>query len=193
MNRKWYLMPLPLLLACSHSPGELYRESESLWRRGAISEATQVAERGWQQWKNQPAAEWHWKFRLLKAELLLNDNSSPRALELLQGGGGEHPPAELKARYLADLGHAKRNRALVNQAFELASRQGQTSLLPAIELKRANLDRYSLRSDGYLRNALDLARTHSDTYMETSALLDLGFQRLNMSRYDEAISMARPG
>src|SRR5207245_1408462 len=88
---------------------------------------------------------------------------------------------------LADLGHAKRDRALVNQAFELACRQGHSSLVPAIELKRANLDRYSDRSDGYLRNALALARAHSDTYMEARVLLDLGYQRVNTSRYDEAI------
>ena len=67
----------------------------------------------------------------------------------------------------------------------------QTWLLPAIELKRANLDRYGSRSQGYLRNALALARAQSDTYLEASALLDLGFQRLQMSRYDQAVHVSK--
>src|SRR5436190_2209964 len=102
MSPKWCLSLLPLLLACRQSSSDLYRESEALWRRGVMSQAVAVADRGWQQWKGQPTAEWHWKFRLLEAELLLNSSLSVRALELLERPGGAPPNSELNARYLAD-------------------------------------------------------------------------------------------
>src|SRR6266568_6142440 len=191
MRLKTYVRLLPLLIACGcgllDSTEDLYRKSEMLWRYGNVQEAMGVADRGLQKWKSRPDSEWHWKFRLLKAELLLNQGLRARAQELLEGSGGTPPPEGLKARYLADLGQVRRDRALVDRAFELASRQGLSSLIPAIELKRAALDSNSGRSEALVQNALNLARAQSDTFLETAALLDLGFKRLSASRFDEAI------
>src|SRR5262249_22297843 len=168
-------------------PDTIYRQSETLWRRGEVQEAIEVADRAWRRWRNEPASEWHWKFRLLEAELLLNQGSAARALALLESPGSSPPSEELSARYLANLGHAKKDVAMVNQAFELAMRQGNRSIVAAIELKRANLDRYESRSEAYIRNALAQARAQSDAYLEAAALLDFGYQRLHMGRFDEAI------
>src|SRR2546426_12793554 len=100
MSPKWYLTPLPLLVACGlgkvHSDDDLYRQSEALRRRGRIRQAMEIADRGWRQWQNQPVAEWHWKFRLLKAELLLNQGSRPQATDLMEVGGGSPPTGELQ-------------------------------------------------------------------------------------------------
>src|SRR5262249_58124907 len=92
MSPRWWLAAPLLLIACGRYNGnaadKLYRQSEALWRYGDIEKAIDVADHGWRQWKNEPAAEWHWKFRLLEAELLLNQGSAARALALLQEGGG---------------------------------------------------------------------------------------------------------
>ena len=156
-------------------------------RRGFTKQAVEVADRGWRQWAGKPGDEWHWKFRLLKAELLLNQRSPARALELIEGDGGTPSSGESRARYLADLGQAKKDPAVVEQAFELASHLHYSSLIPSIQLKRAALDGYTSRSEAFIEEALNLAREQSDRYLEAAALLDLGFLRLNSSRFDEAI------
>src|SRR5260370_872742 len=139
MSSKWYLVPLPLLFACGlgniRSDGDLYRQAEALRRRGLTLQAIEVADRGYRRWQNRPTSEWHWKFRLLQAELL-NQGSPARALELLQGGGGSPPTSELDARYRADLGYSTRDGAMLDQAADLASRGGHSSLLATIEWKR---------------------------------------------------------
>jgi tetratricopeptide (TPR) repeat protein len=191
MNSNRYLALLPLLIHCGcakpPSSEELYRKSDALRRQGVILEAVAVADRGWQQWKSNPEAEWHWKFRLLKAELLLNQRLPNRARELLEEAGGAPPSGDLEARYLADLGLAKRDPALLEQAFELASRHAYSALIPSIQLKRAFLDGYTSRSEGFIRNALTAAQAQFDAYSEAAALIDLGYQRRRASRFDEAI------
>jgi CHAT domain-containing protein len=197
MSLNWPLVLLPLLIACGCGnparPEDLYRESVALRRRGAIHRALEVADRGWRQWKSAPGTEWHWQFRLLEAELLLTQGSEARARRLLEEGGGGPPSDELKARYLADLGQARKDQALLDQAFELATSRGFSSLLASIELKRANLNSHTERSESFIRSALRLARSQSDPYFEAAALVDLGFQRLSASRFDEAIPWLEQG
>src|SRR5882672_497795 len=99
MNPKWYVASLPLLVACGlekiNSDDDLYRRAEALRRRGLTRQAMEVADRGWRRWQNQPVAEWHWKFRLLEAELLLNEGATVRAQERLQGRASPLPSGEL--------------------------------------------------------------------------------------------------
>jgi CHAT domain-containing protein len=192
MNSKWYLALLPVLAVCQcarrpSTAGDLYRESDALRRRGVVLDAIALADRGWLEWKSQPGAEWHWKFRLLKAELLLNQGMAAQARELLEAGGKTPPPGELNARYLADLGEARQDPALVEQAFGIASHQGYSSLIPTIQLKRASLDGYTSRSEAFIKNALAVAQGQADAYLETVALIALGFERSSNSRFDEAI------
>src|SRR5207237_10539813 len=136
MSPRWYFIPLPLLIACgnhtSNSAAVRYRESEALARRGVVRKALASADRGWREWKNQPTAEWHWKFRLLEAELLRDQGSVVQALELLESGGAP-PTSALKIRWMASLGQASKDRVLIDQALELASRDGYSALLPEIE------------------------------------------------------------
>src|SRR5713226_471885 len=130
MSSKRYLALMPLLFACGlgniHSDDDLYRQAESLRRRGLNVQAIEVADRGWRRWQNRPTSEWHWKFRLLEAEML-NQGSPSRALELLQGSGDLPPRGEIYARYRADLGYSIRDGAMLDQAAELASRGGHSS------------------------------------------------------------------
>ena len=191
MSPNWRLTLLPALIAfgCARteSADDLYRESVALWRRGLIRQAVAVAGRGSQQWRSQPNTEWHWKFRLLEAELLFNPRSPARSLALLDGVVGSPPSGELKARYLADLGLAKKDTSLLDQALKLASAYGYSSLVLSIQTKRAALDGYTARSEASLRTALSQARAQSDRYLEAGALMDLGFARLSANRFDEAI------
>src|SRR3954447_14278836 len=99
-----YLLPLLFLTACGYSErqsGKLFQDCELLARRGFNRKALELVDRGWQRWKSQPDSEWHWKFRLLDAELLVNEGLPERARDLLEGGSGTPPSDDLKARYLS--------------------------------------------------------------------------------------------
>jgi CHAT domain-containing protein len=197
MNIRWYLLPLPILAACGYGElqpaDKLYRESEQLWRRGLNRQALKLVDKGWRQWRSRPDSDWHWKFRLLEAELLVNEGSIQSAGELLGSEPAAPPSGELQARYLSLLALVRRDPALVDQAFEIASHGGDAALLLSIELKRADLDGYSSRSQAFLRNALSLGRKQSDKYWEARALGDSGYQLLHASRFDEAVPPLEQG
>ena len=196
MSLKWLMVLLPLWAFGCRNPTrseDLYRESLALRRRGAIQRALEVADRGWRQWKSTPGVEWHWQFRLLEAELLLTQGADTRARGILEEGGGAPPSNELKARYLSDLGQARSDQALLDQAFEFATSHGFSSLLASIELKRAVIGGGAGRSEAFVRSALSLARLQSDPYFEAAALVELGFERLSASRFDEAIPWLEQG
>src|SRR2546430_1213246 len=80
------------------------------------------------------------------------------AARKLLKGGAPPPTGELYTRYLADLGYSIRDGAMLDQAAELASSQGHSSLLATIELKRTELDGHGSRSEVFIANALGLAR-----------------------------------
>src|SRR5690348_231851 len=105
MSFRWYLAPLPFMLACGSGalpPVEkLYRDAEEQWHRGAHRKALELADRGWREWSSRPDSQWHWKFRLLDAELQANDGSAGKSRDLLDLGPAEPPTPELKARLLA--------------------------------------------------------------------------------------------
>jgi len=181
------------LAACQarKATSTLYAEAESFRRHGFVQRALEVTDRGSRQAREEGVDDWLWRFRLLRAELLLSQDLPGEAGALLVEGGAA-PSSELGARYLADLGQARRDRAMVEEAFAIATRNAYSSLLPSIQLKRANLDGYTRRSESFLKDALASARSQSDSYLEAAALLDLGFQRLNMMRFDEAIAWLEP-
>ena len=189
MKVRWYLLPF-LLPACgcreSQSPDSLYQESERLFRRGQNRQALKTVDRGWRNWKSNPTSPWHWKFRLLEAELLISEGSIESARELLAGAP---PSGDLRARHLSLLALATRDRTLADRAFELASVQQDAALMVATELRRANLDGYSTRSEAFLSNAVRIGKAQSDKYWEARAFGDAGYRLLSLSRFDEAVPL----
>ena len=124
MNLKWRLAALPFLIACGanklDTAASLHRDSEALWRHGFTRKAIELADQGWRQWKNDRADQWHWKFCLLEAELLLNQGSSVRALALLEEGGNAGLASGIghaeKIHGSADEGNADRNDGAIQAA-----------------------------------------------------------------------------
>jgi outer membrane protein assembly factor BamD (BamD/ComL family) len=60
----------------------LYQEAYNLLRSEHYQEASNKTEAGLQ--RAPPGSDWYWKFRLLKAEILLANRQIPRALAALQ-------------------------------------------------------------------------------------------------------------
>ncbi len=89
-----------LLSGCARqSPDSIYEKSKSLLDRGEWKPALADAEAGF---RREPS----WRFRLLKAEILLSNGQAPAAMETLQGA---EPPdsEELRVRLAMHRGQAK--------------------------------------------------------------------------------------
>jgi CHAT domain-containing protein/Tfp pilus assembly protein PilF len=186
-----YQLPLLFLIACGNdelrSTGKLFNDAETLWRHGSNRRALELADRGWVRWKNRPDSAWHWKFRLLEAELLISEGSRARARELLESSHNKPPTGTIEAWFFSVLAQAKRDQSLADRAYELASQNGDIALQIAIELARADIDGYSTSSDEFLSNAVRLGRAQPDKYFTARALLNSGYQRMSLSRFDEAV------
>ena len=197
------LLLLLLLAACvrrpASDPDSVFRQATLLRERGDLQQALALTDRGLGQFENNTNPKWYWKFRLLKAEVLLTQGKISEASNLLQ----EPAPApvdtpEFRARVLLDRGlteywfsHYSRAEQLLHQSLQIAEAHNLVPLVTEIKCRRGMVltrlgDAAGSESD--LRDALQLARQSKDTYLEASVLGNLGFLRMSRARYDEAIS-----
>ena len=202
-------LALMLLAACGRRPAStvepdlVFRQATLLRHRGELPQALALAERGLAQFQNNPGSEWFWKFRLLKAEVLLTQGNAAKGAELLQEPLSAVPNSpELRCRLLLDQGlaeywlsHYPESKRLFDQSFQLAKSQNVEPIIAEIEFRRAaTLGRLGDAAGGEadLHDALQRARQSKDTYIEATVLGNLGFLRMSAARYDEAISWFGP-
>ena len=104
------------------------------------------------------------------------------------------PSPELKARALVDQaqlriqsGRADEARALLTQAYELASSSATTGVMASIELKRGILQDDFEQADAAFHRAWKIAQSQHDEYITAQSLGNIGYIRMARFRYDEAI------
>lgn len=180
------------------APQQVYSQAQVLLRQDDPPRALAAADQGLRLAEKRGDALFAWKFRLLKAEVLLGQGSAADAARLLEGDMPAAPAFdELRGRRLMDLGWAaylvsdwEKSLPYFKQAADIARSQGYTLLLAETLLRRGdslvrlgNLD----AAQQAFNSALALARQQHDVYLEASALGALGFLRMNDARYDEAI------
>ncbi|HEV2989646.1 MAG TPA: tetratricopeptide repeat protein, partial [Candidatus Angelobacter sp.] len=140
---------------------------------------------------------WNWKFRVLKAEMLVWRGKAKDVLALLS----VPPPTELSksefavraklAEGLADisLDHREQARLMITQAEELAS-VNTAFMLSQVSLYRGVLamqeEKYDT-SQKQLLKALDLARLNGNHFVESQALSNLAGIATKTGHFDEAI------
>ena len=187
------LLPLLLVASCTRrsfpSPDVLYRDSEALLKRGDPKAALSRAEQGLER-------EPSWRFRLLKAEILLTAGQALEAGRYLESIPA---PDEPQARALwrmfqaqADYMQSDYQRAApaLEEAAQVAAAVHSSLLDAKIEMRRASL---ALRrgdtaaADPMFRRVLQIAIGSGDDYLAANALGNLGYLYLNASRYDQAI------
>lgn len=180
------------LTGCTPRPSgsleDLYTETKTQLKEGRLQEALASANAGFRQ-------EPSWRFRLLKAEVLLA--LDPRkALEILDST--ESPTsAELGARVSLVQGHGRyliadyaQAEIALNHARDLAS----TLQLPLLDAE-IDLDRGTLRAlqgdataaDENFRAALFLATQHNDPTLQVKAMGSLGWLLLLTHHPDDAV------
>ena len=145
-----------------------------------------------------PGSTYYWRFRLLKAEILLAQREAKQAEAALHF----EPPSgaewtEYRGRHFlcqaftaALLNRPMRARALLDQARSFAEAAHSANLLAEIEFRRSWLavetGRFPEAETG-LRHVLEYATHARDPYLQMKANGNMGYLLLRSFRYDEAI------
>ena len=170
-----------------------------LLRAGDLQHASSLADGGLRRCGR--LKEWCWKYRLLKAEILVDSGDEKAALKLLDGS--DPPPTlDLSARrrmhqgwacfFLSDYSRAE---MFLNEAGALAQASGSPDLVAEIELRQGPLLVQIGRLDeaeAVLRHGLGMARQLGDSYLEASLMGNLGYLFFQTFRFEEAIYWLQP-
>ena len=168
---------------------------ESLFEHGDLNSAASAADRALTKYRADPV--WLWRFRILKAHILVYQSAYKDALTILQD---DLPPALI----VTDIGVRRsmvqgmayrvaqefdRSAQKLDEAEDLASR-GQPQLLCEVLNARAALEgsqkKYDKAESAYTR-ALALARKEGRAYQEAGALVGLAWVATSQERFGEAV------
>jgi CHAT domain-containing protein len=187
-----------LCFGCSRlpDPQKSYEQAWQTFVRGGLSLAKTQADTGFRRFANRDA-EWAWKFRLLEAEVLLDQGASQDVLSLLNSSLPTQLASSdlaikqmtLQASAYAQLGRfqdsdqsLKKAEALSEAlhsplAGEIARARG------VVEVRRGDLE----KARRYLHQSLQLARERQDDHLQMTDFLNLGIVAGREEHYDESI------
>jgi CHAT domain-containing protein len=186
--RHWAYLLL-LLAGCARQSSESrYQKAKMLLDQGELKPALVEADAGFR-------GEKSWRFRLLKAEILLANGDAPTAVEVLNAADPETD--DLRARLAMHRGQARyllsdypAAESDLNQARDLARNLNEPVLDAQIELRRGALlvrQEKTSQAEESFRSVLRTAAALEDLHLQVPAMGNLGFLFLNSYRYDEAI------
>ena len=177
-------------------PQKSYEQAWQTFVRGDLSLAKTEADTGYRRFANRDA-KWAWKFRLLKAEILLDRGSSQDVLALLNSS----LPTQLASSDLAvkqmtlqgsayaqlgrfqDSDQSLKNAETLSEALrsplagEIARARG------VVEVRRGDLE----KAGRYLHQSLQLAREQQDDHLQMTDFLNLGIVAGREEHFDESI------
>jgi CHAT domain-containing protein len=182
------------------SPRQLYEDGWLRVNRGELVSALADADAGLQHFASQQN-EWYWRFTILKGEALLRLHRNKEALAVVE----QELPSSLSASDLsvwqkmiqgaayAFLRRFEDAEKLLKEAQELAEAH-QPSLLGEVTLRKGTLaylrDNPAQAASQY-RQALSLAISRKDAFLEAAALGSLGLIATRQEHYDESIDWDR--
>ena len=187
-----------VLIGCSHdsaSLGSEYQAAARLLRAEKYGSALEKIEDGIRRTGRAPDSYQLWRFRLLKADLLLAQRRTAEASVILEAGSPQRSDLEAKALLLRGFaaylgGRTAESERLLAKAADLAQRSGHVDLQTEIEL-RQGLVRVSEgkldEAESLFRDEIGRASALHDDYLTAMATGNLGYTLLHESRYDEAI------
>jgi CHAT domain-containing protein/Tfp pilus assembly protein PilF len=175
------------------NPPSAFARIRTEMQRGDFVQARSEAQGCYAAWRSRPAAKWHWKFRLLDAELLLLNGDTRRAAALLPAP----PPseyAELKPRFQMLQGYIAFREGqesvaqdLLPRAAAAAHRLSQYDLEADIDLLLATHQSDTEQTEKLINDILETGRMHNLRYQMAAALVNLGYLRIQQSRYAAAV------
>jgi CHAT domain-containing protein len=191
-----------LLSACGRTfdPQSVYEDARMKLKRGETSPAFQETERALKRYPSEKT-EWHWRFRVLKAEILHSQGLDRESLALLEA---ELPPSlaasDLAVRRKLTQGAACASTQRLNDAdrylaeAESLARANHPELLGEVSLKKGTVCFWRsdmLGAEGAYRKALAIAREQKNLFLEASALSGLGVAATKEGHFDESIDWNR--
>jgi CHAT domain-containing protein len=190
-----------MLVSCRSNsrfdPDAVYRQAESMFQHGDLNSARSQLDDGLRKLGEDQANE-AWRFRLLKAEVLIWQGFSQDAITLL----GTEPPKgpamrEVTVHRRILLGLAYSNlRQLDNAEREFADAEHMNeTIAPEFrgefllgEGKLAAFRHDSKESESLIRQALKIANESGQPFLETNALGTMGMLQMQQHRYGEAVN-----
>jgi CHAT domain-containing protein len=199
--RRLAALALVVLCGCSTrtEPLEaLFERARVQLRSGELTEAQLTAERGLSAADARHDLFYHWKFRLLSAEILLNFQRAEAVVSQLGESAPSAPEfAPLAARRLmlqgqaaSILKHTDQADALLAEAHRAAEAAQASEELAEIETlqgSQATKSEHFDEAERLLRSALQRARELQSPYLEATILLNQGLIPFRRHRYDEAV------
>jgi CHAT domain-containing protein len=177
-----------------------YEDARLKMRRGELKGALQETERALNRYKSK-TTEWHWRFQVLKAEILDREGLGNESLAIIS----DELPASLadsdvavRRKLTQGLANARVHQLADAARFvaegEALARAKHPELLGEVALKKGTI--YFLAGDipeaeSCYREALEIARGLKDPFLEASALSGLGVVATRNERYDEAVEWNR--
>lgn len=202
---RFRFVPLLLVLctiACGHykraALPDVYKKAQLLYQQDESRQALSLADRGAKRALGDKNQAYYWKFRLLKAEVLLAQGDGAAASALIEGtippvaGQQELLAEQWLNRGVAQFLTSQLSKSLdsYQHAIELARRAGSQSLVTQIELSQGFAFGRAgevERAEADFRDALNRSRAEKNTYLEARALGNLGYIRIGQARFDEAV------
>lgn len=184
-------------LRCSRSPSPQaeFDNAQRTFQHGDLILAQQEAKRGYERFRGS-SPDWALRFRILEAEVLTWRGMYKEALSLLAWGASSAKPGDLAIRTISIEATAYARLQKFNEAAEKL-KEGEhlcaTSAVPVCgEVIRAWGILFWERGEfeqakRFFEQALAFARSHSDRFLEATALLNLGAVSLQEEHFDQAI------
>lgn len=168
-------------------------------KRGDIAAALKQTDKTLARFPSEKS-EWHWRFRLLKAEILHRQGQNNEALALASPEIPSSLPSDLPIRRKLAQGAAfaltqqlpEANRVL-SEAEDLA-KTTHPDLLGEIAMRRGTvwfLAGEPEKAEAEYHKSLQIARERNDAYLAAGALEGLGVAATKMERYDQAVDWDR--
>lgn len=178
------------------APQSAYEDARMKLRRGQTELAQQETDKELQRYSSEDSI-WHWRFKVLKAEILARHGSIKEALELLRTDPpGSFKTADLAVRRKLVQGVASASvpqpadaKRFLAEGKALATAH-HPELLGELAIASGAVDFLQDDFNGAAaayQDALQIARKQNDAYVQASALGGLGLLATKEEHYDESI------
>ena len=178
------------------SPEQVYRDSWLKLRQGDLAGANAEADSALRHFST-PNTDWYWRFTALKAEILVRQGFMQESLALLKPDLPSSLAASdvavwrkltqgMASAYLVRFGEAEN---FLHEAKALAEAH-HPELLGEVALRKgtlASLQGDAKSAESAYRDALRMAREQKNSFLEVSALGNMGLVSTQQEQYDEAI------
>lgn len=193
------LLVTPLCCNRLGSPQEDFEHAYKRLVRGELIKCRTEARRGFSRYRNS-SPQWALRFRILEARALLEQGKFPDALSLVESPlpGSEQPEFLVSTAAISVVARIRmHNLSEGEEALDHALDLCRASELPSCgDLFQAAGVVAGERSDSssaeklYTRSLL-FARSHKDPFLESSSLLNLGYESLAQEHFDEAADRSK--